>query len=128
MKVFLSYIAVLFALAILDGVWLGVVSKNFFRQHIGHLFRADFIWPAIVLFYVLFAAAIVYFVVVPAGGVWTKALLGGFILGVTAYMTYDLVNYATLKDWPFLVVIVDVAWGGFLTAVAAAVGVAIART
>ncbi len=38
-----------------------------------------------------------------------------------------MTNYATLRDWPLLVVAVDVAWGTILTAVSAALGVSLTR-
>lgn len=117
------YITTLVSLFILDGIWLGVITKNFYKTHIGNLFRTDFIWPAVVLFYLLYTIAIVYFAVLPAQGVWVKALLAGCLLGFTAYMTYDLVNYATLKDWSLTVVLVDIAWGSFITGVAATIAV-----
>lgn len=121
MKILVYYITTLISLVILDWFWLGVITKNFYKEHLGNLFRTDFVWPAIILFYFLYAAAIVYFAVLPAQGVWTKALLAGVLLGFTAYMTYDLVNYATLKDWPASVVLADVAWGCIITGAAAAI-------
>ena len=121
MKPFVYYLATLVALVVLDGLWLGVVAKSFYKEHLGALFRADFVWLAIVAFYILYAAAIVYFVVLPAEGLWVKALLGGILLGFTTYMTYDLVNYATLKDWPLAVVLADIAWGCVVTGAAATV-------
>ena len=34
--------------------------------------------------------------------------------GLVTYATYDLTNYATIKDWPFAVTIVDIIWGMFV--------------
>lgn len=127
MKMLLYYATTLIALLVLDALWLGVITKNFYKSHIGDLFRTDFIWPAVILFYLFYAAAIVYFVILPAGGVWTKALVGGLLLGFTAYMTYDLVNYATLKDWPLTVVVADVLWGCVITGVAATIATVVTR-
>jgi uncharacterized membrane protein len=127
MKILIYYITTLTSLAILDWLWLGVITKNFYKDHLGGLFRADFLWPAIILFYLLYAAAIVYFAILPAQGIWTKALLAGILLGFTAYMTYDLVNFATLKDWPLTVVLADIAWGCFITGVAATIGTLIGK-
>ena len=41
-------------------------------------------------------------------------------------MTYDLTNMATLKLWPAHLAAIDIAWGTFLTAVAATAGYAAA--
>ena len=122
MKILLSYISVLTALAVLDSVWFRVVAKSFYGKEIGHLMRAEPVWLAIIIFYLLYAGAVVFFVVMPAGGSWTKALLLGALLGFTVYMTYELVNYAILKDWAFSVVIPDILWGMFMTASAALAG------
>jgi uncharacterized membrane protein len=111
----------------MDSIWLGVLSKNFYKEQIGTLFRNDFIWPAIILFYLLYAAAVLYFAVIPAEEAWTKALIAGLILGFTAYMTYDLVNYATLKNWTMTTVLVDIAWGTFITGCAATTGLLISK-
>jgi uncharacterized membrane protein len=48
-------------------------------------------------------------------------LLGG-ALGLVAYGTYDLTNYATLKNWPLTVTLVDLTWGAAVTAAGATIG------
>lgn len=128
MKIYVySYIVTLVSLMILDTVWLGIVSKNFYRSHVGHLFRDELIWWAVILFYVLYAAAIVFFVIQPSQGDWSKALFYGAIFGFSAYMTYDLVNYATISGWTIPVVIIDILWGACITAIAASVAVYIVK-
>ncbi len=119
LSLFTSYITILVTLALLDGLWLGVLAKNFYKENLGYLFRAEPIWSAIVIFYLIYAAAIVYFAVLAADGSWLRALSVGAILGFVVYMTYDLVNYATIKDWPLKVVFIDILWGTFITATAA---------
>ena len=117
-KFFLLYILTL-PVFLLDYVWLGIVSKDFYSRHIGHLFANSLNWYAVAAFYLQYMIGILVFVVVPAlnnNSPW-KALLLGSLLGFVAYSTYDLVNYATLKDWPFIVVVLDVLWGIFITGV-----------
>ena len=55
------------------------------------------------------------------------ALLFGALFGLITYATYDLSNLATLKDWPVLVTIVDLAWGTTLAASVSSVTYFIAR-
>ena len=43
-------------------------------------------------------------------------------LGFVAYATYELTNWAVLRDWPAWIVPIDIAWGVVLTAVAALAG------
>jgi uncharacterized membrane protein len=101
----------------IDLVWLAVVAKNFYRQHIGHLLSADVNWPAALLFYAIYIGGIVLFAVKPAfeAGGAARALGYGAAFGFVAYATYDLTNQATMKDWPVLVTVVDLAWGTLLT-------------
>jgi len=46
----------------------------------------------------------------------------GALFGFFAYATYDLTNLATLKDWPLIISLIDIAWGSFLTSVVSASG------
>lgn len=108
-------------LAVLDGLWLGLIARDWIAQQMGTLKREDIQWVPAVLFYLLFSVALGVFAVGPGlEGGWLKAaMLGGF-LGLVAYGTYDLTNLATLKDWPAPMVIVDMVWGTVLSAVSAA--------
>lgn len=99
-------------------VWLGLVAKDFYRAQIGALMKSDANWAAAVIFYLIFIAGLVAFVISPAveKGSWTHALLFGALFGLVCYATYDLTNLAVAKDWPLLVTIVDLAWGAVLAA------------
>jgi uncharacterized membrane protein len=107
---YLITLAIFFAL---DMVWLTVVAKAFYRKRLGYLMAPKVVWPAAVLFYLLFIAGLVVFAVRPglAAGAPIKALLLGAFLGLVAYATYDLTNQATVKDWPALVTVIDLVWG-----------------
>lgn len=100
----------------LDMVWLGLVAKPFYSKNIGFLMRVNVNWPAAILFYLLFIAGLVLFVILPAveKGSWLRALGYGALFGLITYATYDLTNQATMKDWPVVVTIVDMAWGTVL--------------
>ena len=118
--------AVLFAA---DLVWLGVVAKDFYRRYLPTLLRPDVRWGPGLLFYLIYVAALVVFVVQPA--IERKSLgravaLGAFF-GVTAYATYDLTSLALIRDFPTLVAVVDIAWGALLSAAVAGVGYAVGR-
>ena len=123
------YAVALPAFFALDMVWLGLVAKNFYRNQLGHLMKSDISWPAAILFYLLFVVGLVLFVITPAieKNSWTHALLFGALFGLITYATYDLTNLATLKDWPLLVTVVDLAWGAALAASVSTVSYFIAR-
>ena len=53
---------------------------------------------------------------------WLTAVGHGAGLGAFAYATYDLTNAATLKSWPLQLIVVDMAWGALLTALATLAG------
>lgn len=114
-KLFAIALPVFFAI---DMIWLGIAAKNFYRAQIGALMKSDVNWAAAIIFYLIFIAGLVVFVISPAmeKGSWMHALLFGALFGLVCYATYDLTNLAVAKDWPLLVTIVDLAWGAVLAA------------
>jgi uncharacterized membrane protein len=115
LKLYAIALPVFFAI---DMVWLGLVAKDFYRGQIGSLMKSDINWTAAISFYLLFIVGLVVFVITPAveKGSWTYTLVFGAFFGLITYATYDLTNLATLKDWPILVTLVDLAWGAVLAA------------
>ncbi len=103
---------------VIDMIWLGLVAKDFYRAQIGTLLKPDVNWTAAIIFYLIFIAGLVVFVISPAveKGSWTHAILFGALFGFVCYATYDLTNLAVAKDWPLLVTIVDLVWGAILAA------------
>lgn len=114
-KLYLIALPVFFAI---DMVWLVLVARNFYQKHIGFLMKPDVGWVAAGIFYLLFIAGLVTFVITPAieKHSWVHAVLFGAFFGLITYATYDLTNLATLKDWPLLVTVVDLIWGMVLSA------------
>lgn len=112
------YFITLFAFLGIDSLWLGLVAPKFYRAEIGHLMAATPNLLAAGVFYLLFIAVLIYFVVEPALRVGTTrdAWVRGALFGLVTYGTYDLTNLATLREWPLLVTVVDLAWGTVLTA------------
>jgi len=100
----------------LDMVWLGVAARNFYTKQIGSLMAPKVNWLAAILFYLLFLAGLVVFVIAPAVETdsWARALVLGALFGLITYATYDLTNLATLKDWPLALTMVDLIWGAVL--------------
>lgn len=115
------YGLVLTFLAILDIPWILLVAKNFYVSQIGHLMtQTPQYWPALV-FYTLYAFALVYFVIVPSAGAPVLfVFLRGCFFGLIVYGAYDLTNQATLKDWPILMTVVDMLWGALLSGIVSA--------
>ena len=94
---------------IIDMIWLVLVARGFYGNQIGFLMKSNINWTAAIIFYLLFIAGLVFFVIMPAleKNSWLHALIFGVFFGLITYATYDLTNLATIKDWPLLVTIVD---------------------
>ena len=112
-RIYLIAVSVFF---VIDLIWLGVVAKRFYKNQIGFLMSPKVNWPAAITFYLLYIVGLVYFAISPALAreSWQTALFTGAFFGFITYATYDLTNLATLKNWPLLVTLVDLAWGTIL--------------
>lgn len=109
--------AIAFAIFLaIDAIWLGFIARDFYKQYLGYLMKTDINFVAAAVFYLLFIIGILVFAIVPAleKNSLQSAIMLGCFFGFITYATYDLTNYATIKDWPLTVVIVDMAWGTFL--------------
>jgi len=102
----------------IDMVWLTLIAKNFYAKQIGFLMAKNPNLLAAFVFYLIFIAGLVFFVVNPAldKKMWTQALFAGAFFGLVTYATYDLTNLATVKDWPIIITVIDLIWGMFVSA------------
>ena len=123
-KYIVAYAGTALVMVALDMLWLGVIAKPLYQQGIGHLMADKPNVGVAVAFYLLYAAGVVIFAVSPqhGGSSWTTTLVMGALFGFFAYATYDLTNLATLRDWPLRLSLIDMAWGTFVSAAAAAGG------
>jgi len=114
---FKLYFATLIAFLAIDMVWLGLVARTFYRNYLGFLLTPTTNWAAALLFYLLFILGILVFVVVPGlqANSLKATLLRAALFGLVTYATYDLTNLATVKDWPVLITVIDMAWGTVLS-------------
>lgn len=112
----------------LDLIWLGIVARDYYRTQMAHLIAPDFAAVPAVAFYVLYIFGVTYFATSTAlrSGVWQDAIVPAALFGLIAYATYDLTNWAVLRDWPARLALIDMAWGTALTSVASAVGAYVA--
>ena len=123
-KSVVAYVAVLAAILVLDAIWLGAVAKRFYAERLGYLMAPNVRWWAATLFYLLFAAGVLYFVVLPRAGAGSlgRTFLAGAFFGLIAYATYDLTNQALVRDWPVVVTLIDLGWGALLTGTVSVIG------
>jgi uncharacterized membrane protein len=123
-KYLAAYAGTAVVMIVLDLIWLGVIAKPMYQQGIGHLMSERPNIAVAVGFYAIYAAGVVLFGVSPqsGGSDWSTTLLMAALFGFFAYATYDLTNLATLRDWPWRLSVIDIAWGTFVSAAAAAGG------
>jgi len=124
MKFAAAYAATAFAFCVIDAIWLTMIARGFYRDAIGPLLKEDPNYLAAAVFYLCYSGAIIYFAVLPALDAQSLRLaaLNGLLLGLIAYGAYDLTNLATLKGFPLRMSVVDMSWGGGLTAASATAG------
>lgn len=120
----IAYIASAVVFFALDFVWLSLATSRIYRPLLGDLLSDSPNLPVAGGFYLLYVVGVVVFAVLPsaAAGSWLMALGLGALLGLVAYGTYDFTNLATIRDWPALVTVIDLAWGTAVTAVVALAG------
>ena len=97
----------------LDLLWVGLIANNFYKSQIGNLMADKPNWAAIIIFYLIFTAGLVFFVINPAilKNSQSYAFLVGALFGLMTYGTYDLINLALIKNWPLPATLIDLAWG-----------------
>jgi uncharacterized membrane protein len=118
------YVSALVGFLAIDMVWLGIVARGFYRRQLGFLLADEVNWWAAGSFYLLFVGGVLVFAVAPglqASSLPRTLLLGG-LLGLVTYGTYDLTNLATVRSWPLVVTVVDLAWGTVLAAAVSGIG------
>jgi len=115
-----AYVAMAVIFLALDLVWLGVIARDLYRSEMGALIAPEFRVVPAAVFYLLYVAGVVFFVVMPAvqAGAPAQALLTGAFFGLVAYGTYDFTNLAVVRDWPARLSLIDLAWGTVATAAA----------
>jgi uncharacterized membrane protein len=96
----------------LDAIYL-TVNKQAFLDQIVNIQRTVMqfrIVPAIIC-YILLIFGLYYFIIRKK-----RSILDAFIFGLVIYGVYDATNYATLKNYPLNLAIMDTVWGGTLMA------------
>lgn len=122
------YATALATFLVLDGLWIGLLMAGFYKRQLGFLFADKVNLYAVVAFYLIYAAGLVFVVIEPQlGASFTRVFLIGLVVGLMAYGAYDLTNQATVKNWPLVVTVIDLAWGALVTGAVSVVTVAIAR-
>jgi uncharacterized membrane protein len=124
-----QYVVAVAAFCLVDLVWLGLVAPALYEHFLGDLLADEANVVAAGLFYALFVAGLVFFVVRPAleRGSLRWALGAGAFFGLVTYATWDLTNLAVLRGFPAGLVPIDLAWGAVLSATVSGLTYAVVR-
>ena len=112
---------------LIDSLGIKLLIRPVFERHVGALLAEPLRLGPAAVFYLAYVAGLLWFVSLPAlrAGAPLQARAGGMVLGLLCYGTYEMTNYATLRDWSMQQVVVDGLWGMALTGFAAWAGVAV---
>ena len=118
-----AYLIALVIFGVLDIAYLTTIGAKVFKDALGDILATDVRMGPAIAFYLLYPAGLVFFAIAPAlrDASLSTALVNGALFGLFTYATYDLTNYATLRNWTLGLTIMDLAYGAALAAFTAAV-------
>lgn len=120
---FVAYVLALVAFAAIDITWLMTMGAKLYKETLGDILAPEIRTGPAIAFYLLYPIGLVAFAVNPAakdGSITTAALYGG-LFGLLAYGTYELTNFATLRNWTLGITVIDMAYGAIAGAVVSAI-------
>ena len=124
MMILKRYLISMVVFVLIDTFWIGTLASSFYRENLGHLLQESFSPLPAILFYLIFLAGLNLFVLAPHWKEsYSKISLYGAAFGFVTYATFDLTSQAVFKDFPTIVVVVDILWGSFLS-----MGIAVGTT
>jgi uncharacterized membrane protein len=128
-KYCIFYAASLLVFLPVDFIWLSWLARSFYNRQLGELLNQRVNWPAAIAFYVTYIVGLIFFCVAAAlirTSLVNAMVLGG-LYGFFTYATYELTNYALIRNWPAALVSVDIAWGVALCTIVSAGGYSVGR-
>lgn len=117
-----GYLVFLVIFGVVDLIWLSAMAGALYRPALGDLLLDRIRWAPALLFYFAFPAGLIHFALMPAlqAGSASAAFTDGALLGLLAYGTYDLTNYATLRPWTLKITLADLAYGALVAGLSTA--------
>jgi uncharacterized membrane protein len=119
----IAYCLTLLLFAALDIAWLMTMGAKLYRQTLGDILLPEVRLGPAAAFYLMYPVGVVIFAVAPAlkTGSVTTALAYGALFGLFAYATYELTNFATLRNWTLQITLIDILYGAIATGIVAAI-------
>ena len=122
-KIIITYVVTLIAFIAIDMIWLVWLARATYVAEMGDLLRKQPNMVAAVIFYLVYAAGLMFFAISPglkSGSIVQTAALAA-ALGFVAYGTYDLTNLSVMNGFNVKIAVIDLIWGTCLSAMVAAV-------
>jgi uncharacterized membrane protein len=121
MTLIIAYVVVLLVFGAIDAAWLSTMGPLIYRPTLGDILVPSLRVAPAIAFYAFYPIGVVVFAVLPA--LRTQSPMTGVTLallfGAIAYATYDLTNYATLRNWTLQITVLDVVYGALASSIAA---------
>ena len=104
-----------------DFIMIPLVMAPLFKAALGEQMLTTLRLGPAAGFYIIHIAGLVYFAGLPAtrGSNAAMAALNGAVLGCVAYSCYEMTSWTIMRDWNAQLVVVDLAWGTFISGFAA---------
>ena len=124
-----GYITALIAFGAIDAIWLSLMGPALYRPTLGDILLTDLRLAPAVTFYAVYPVGLLVFAVMPGLKSGSAASAAGLaaLFGAIAYATYDLTNFATLRNWTLQLTVLDIAYGAAASAFAAFVSLLVVR-
>ncbi|MCP3408858.1 DUF2177 family protein [Bradyrhizobium sp. CCGB01] len=116
-----GYITALMAFGAIDVVWLRFMGPALYRPTLGDILLTDLRVAPALAFYVIYPVGLLVFAVLPGlkSGSAANVIGSAALFGAIAYATYDLTNFATLRNWTLQLTVLDIVYGAAASAFAA---------
>src|ERR1700692_4314106 len=122
MSPFIAYLTVLIVFGAIDAGWLTTMGPVLYRPTLGDILLPSLRVAPAIFFYLFYPLRVVVFAVMPGlrAAFSATALVLALLFGALAYATYDLTNFATLRNWTWQITLIDICYGAIASGVAAA--------
>src|ERR1700689_5070494 len=114
MSYLVGYVGFLIVFGVIDAMWLTFMGPLLvYRPALADILAPNLRLAPAIAFYLIYPLGAIVFAVMPglrAGSV-SSAFFPALLFGAIAYATYDLTNYATLRNWNLQITILDIAYG-----------------
>ena len=124
MSYILTFALCFISFVLIDSLFLGYFMSDYYKYWLSPALTIEFKVIRAFLFYFFYLAGVFIFVINP--NLDDKSILKVFLYGAAfgffCYMTYDLTNWATVKNWPWRITLLDILWGTLMTSIISVLG------